>query len=180
MLYQLSRLVYPSASGLNSSKFAFLAASLHIISPAGLFLSSPFAESSFSFIQFTGLYLYATAFRDRSKGRTGASDILMLASGVCFGVATTFRSNGLLDGLIFCYDAINSAIAILRNHDFGANLRRLCVALLSGGLMALILIIPQYLAYQEFCGEKGAFGDSRRWCSMWVPSIYAWVQEHYW
>ncbi len=55
VLYRLGKLVW--ADG----RLAFLAASLHIFSPAGLFLSAPYAESTFSLLSFVGFYILALA-----------------------------------------------------------------------------------------------------------------------
>ena len=180
MLYYLSLCINPDASSISTRKFAFLAAFLHIISPAGLFLSTPYAESPFSFFNFAGFFLYTKSSQIRLEGKDGTSNILLATSGITFGLASTFRSNGLLSGLIFCYEVINAALTLSRPHNFSANLRRLSAVLLAGSLMAIGTIIPQYLAYREYCVDVEATGERRPWCSKWVPSIYAWVQQIYW
>ena len=180
MLYQLSLCVKPDISKIQTSKFAFLTAFLHLTSPAGIFLSAPYTESLFSFFNFAGFFIYVRSHQERSSGMLTRSDMLLAASGVIFGLACTMRSNGLLSGLIFCYEILNNAMALLQSNDFGANLKQLCVILLAGSLTALGAITPQYLAYKEFCVGTENSEETRPWCSKWVPSIYAWVQEYYW
>ena len=36
--------------------------------------------------------------------------------------------------------------------------------------------MPQAEGYLQYCTG----GNTRPWCNRWLPSIYAWVQEHYW
>ena len=181
MLHELSMTVCSSASSVYLARFAFLAASLHIVSPAGVFLSAPYAESPFSFLTFTALYLYARGrFGDRSEIPGIRRSLLSLLSGVILGMATTFRGNGLLSGLIFVYDAINSLTCILRSHDIRSSLGTLLTACFSGILMGCVALFPQYLAYREYCNGPSRDTGRRSWCSGWVPSIYAWVQKEYW
>ena len=180
MLYQLSLCVKSETHSVKTSRFAFLTALLHILSPAGLFLSAPYAESSFSFFNFTGFFIYVRSHQERRRGRHGRGDILLAASGVVFGLACMMRSNGLLSGLVFCYEGFNITMALPWANKVGQNIQQLCAILFAGVLTALGTITPQYLAYEEYCIGTKINGDKRPWCSRWVPSIYAWVQEYYW
>jgi phosphatidylinositol glycan class V len=36
------------------------------------------------------------------------------------------------------------------------------------------------LAYKEYCESSGTDQGRRPWCNYWIPSIYSWVQSHYW
>lgn len=179
MLYELTLTVCLNSTTRISS-FCVLAASLHIISPAGMFLSAPYAESSFSFLNFTGCYLYAKAMLKHAEGQKNQRDCLVLLSGVLFGIATTFRGNGLLSGLLLVWDALACGTRILRSTDIASNIRHLLTVSISGLLMACIAIVPQYLAYDEYCVRASAYSDKRPWCSYWPPSIYTWVQRQYW
>ena len=181
MLHELTLTVCSNKSTAILSRHAFLTACLHIITPAGILMSAPYAESSFSFLTFAALYLYARGLLgDRSQTHGIPRSLLSLLSGLILGAATTFRGNGLLSGLIFVYDAINSLSNILRSHDIRSNIGTLFVACFSGILMACVAFLPQYLAFKEYC--YGGIGDEgiRPWCSAWVPSIYTWVQKEYW
>ena len=180
MLYELTLTVYVKSKIKRISSFCILTASLHIISPAGMFLSSPYAESSFSFLNFAGYYFYARAMLKYGEGRESQRDISILLSGVVFGIATTFRGNGLLSGLLLLWDALACGIRILRSIDIAFNVRHLLAVSMSGLLMACIAIVPQYLAYGEYCVRGIADSDKRPWCSHWPPSIFSWVQMHYW
>ena len=180
VLYQLTLLVHSATPKAQRSKIAFIAAGLHIVSPAGMFLSAPYAESTFSLLNLTGYYLYASTFVTPSEYPDAWNDIYVMLSGLVFGIATTFRGNGLLSGLVLVYDALACISNILCSANFAANVRRLLVVSISGVLMAGIATWPQYLAFSEYCAGEDTDGKWRPWCSRRVPSIYAWVQEQYW
>ena len=178
VLYELSLLSLQSLTRPERSSLALLAASLHIISPAGLFLSAPYAESLFSLMTFSGFYLYGRSFLRHAGEPVLAENLFLLSSGLCLGVATTIRGNGLLSGLVFVYEAMIYVCTVFLWRDFRDNvsLRRHCVLLLTGTIMGCIAIFPHYLAYLEYCTPSA----KRPWCSQRLPSIYAWVQSKYW
>lgn len=180
MLHELTLTVCLKSTTTKVSSFCVLVASLHIISPAGIFLSAPYAESPFSFLNFTGFYLYAKAILKHAEGKQNQKDLLVLISGFVFGIATTFRGNGLFSGLLFVWDALAYGTRILRSTDPASNFRSLLSVLISGLSMACIAVLPQYLAYAEYCVRESADSIIRPWCSNWPPSIYAWVQGEYW
>lgn len=180
MLYQLTWTISPATSDPSRSNSALLAACLHIISPAGLFLSAPYAESAFSFFNFIGFYLYAKSLDAQLEGRKGKGDILVVLSGVVFGVATTLRSNGILSGVIYGVEVISELASFIYVTSNNFKLRRLGAVILGGVLMACCAIVPQYLAYVDYCVKIHRIEDRRSWCSHHIPSIYAWVQSHYW
>ncbi len=182
VLYQISKLISPKPLSHDAQSVAFVSASLHIISPAGLFLSAPNAESSFSFLNFVGFYLYASSLQAHQDHRLGRRDVLIIVSGLVLGLATTFRSNGLLSGLLFCFDIVKSIFMVeedVQSKTILSRLRRITILVISGVLMALGSAFPQYLAYREYCVD-GRPEHRASWCTHRVPSIYAWVQSHYW
>ena len=144
-----------------------------------MFLSAPYAESSFSLLNLGGYYLYAKA-ETSASAQSRKRDALIVFSGIVLGVGTTFRGNGLFSGLILIYDAVSSMSKMVHSANIQANMRKLFVVCLSGVLMACIAIVPQCLAYKEYCTKFSAETPVRPWCSIWVPSIYAWVQKEYW
>lgn len=160
-------------------RIAFISACLHTVSPAGLFLSAPYAESSFALVNMSGYYLYAVGLRAHYTGRAKLRDTAIVLSGLLFGVAATLRSNGLLNGLIFCYDLITCFITSLRFGDLIKDLRKSVFVVIAGSLLGIGFIYPQYLAYGVFCYPSES-RYQRSWCANRVPSIYTWVQAHYW
>lgn len=180
MLYQLTRTIYPVMSDFTRYKFALITAGLHIISPAGLFLSAPYAESSFSFFNFTGFYLYAKSLDEHSRGRAGKRDALVVMSGLVFGIATTLRGNGLLSGVLYCFEALRELNRPPYFTDLRRKSRRLGFVVIGGGLMGMCAGLPQYIAYVDYCVKVGGTERRRSWCSHQIPSIFAWVQSHYW
>ncbi|KAI4108103.1 MAG: hypothetical protein LQ339_002375 [Xanthoria mediterranea] len=182
VLYQTSKLISPKPSSHEAQSVAFVSASLHITSPAGLFLSAPNAESSFSFLNFVGFHLYASSLQAHQDHRLGRRDVLIIVSGLALGLATTFRSNGLLGGLLFCFDIVKSICMVggdVQSKTILSRLRRITILVISGALMAVGSAFPQYLAYREYCVD-GRPEHRASWCTHRVPSIYAWVQSHYW
>ena len=179
VLYQLSRLISVKAPPSQSSKFALLAASLHIISPAGIFLSATYAEATFALLNFTGMFIYALSLEYHEKNNHGLRDLMILASGLTFGIATSLRTNGLLSGSLFLYDAVEPVLQLLRFKRLKENLRRLCFNIVAGFLTAMGSLIPQYLAYRVYCIDT-PLQNRRSWCDHSIPSVYGWVQNHYW
>ena len=175
VLYRLTRTVFGPGPGRDST--AFIAATLHIFSPAGLFLSVPYGESLFSMLSYFGYLTYAKSLEDDARRLWLWRDSLVMMSGALFGLATAVRSNGLLNGMLFLYDAL---VALTQTADgvSPASLSRLISLAVAGIMVALGTILPQWVAYREFCVID--VPPSRPWCTGLHPSIYAWVQQRYW
>ena len=176
-LYSLTEEVFGLSP--TNSLLAFISALLHIFSPAGLFLSAPCSESFFSWLQFSGYYYYVKGRKSVTGGSTLRQNMHVLLAGLLLGLATTVRSNGILSGILFAYDAIIYAAQLLRSRYKLKAGRELAVVIMGGMVLLFLATIPQILAYHKYCigNEK----DQRRsWCNNIVPSIYAWVQFHYW
>ncbi|CZR57088.1 related to Dolichyl-phosphate-mannose-protein mannosyltransferase [Phialocephala subalpina] len=172
LIFDLSLAVFPGSP----PNFAFTAALLHIVSPAGLFLSSPYAESSCAALSFAGCLLFVKSIGQNGKS-TAVHDLYLLISGVLFGIATTFRSNGILNGLLLLEEALRT-LSTLPFETQTAVLRRIFAAGLGGLSVAVGFLLPQYIAYQEYCGIIDT--APREWCQRTLPSIYTFVQNHYW
>ena len=176
VVFALGIILFPSR---RPSGFALTAALLHMLSPAGLFLSAPYAESSCALLTFFGVLLFAKSFN--SKGRSTAwHDLLIILSGISFGIATTFRSNGILSGLLLLEEAFR-ALILLRYEFRITTIRRLLATGIGGLSVGAGFLLPQYIAWSEYCGPSNADVDSLRpWCHKSIPSIYTFVQDHYW
>lgn len=172
ILYGLSMILFPS------KQIALVTALLHIISPAGIFLSAPYAESSCALLTFLGVFLFTKSFGSGASNRSLGHDLLILASGVVFGVATTFRSNALLNGLLLLEEAFRTFINLGDVFNV-ATFRRLIITGLGGMCVGIGFLLPQYLAYEEYCGATGV-DSTRIWCKNTIPSIYTFVQAYYW
>jgi len=171
LLFDLSLAVFPGSP----RSFAFTAALLHTISPAALFLSAPYAESSCALLSFAGYLLFVKSLSH--NGQSATHDLYLLLSGVLFGAATTFRSNGILSGLLLLEEALRT-LSLLRYDRRMAVLGRLVAAGLGGMAVALGFVLPQYIAYREYCQSLDI--APRAWCDKPLPSIYTFVQNHYW
>lgn len=159
---------------------AFVASVLHILTPASLFYCAPYTEALFALLNLTGMLLYATSKASASLGSlTLTEDACMLGSGVSFALATLMRSNGLLSGLLFLYDVTRYLPRIVSGQLSLHIIRKIAVVCIAGSSIALGFLFPQYLAYIEFCGHEAEL-QGRPWCEKSLPSIYSFVQSHYW
>ncbi|EEQ33560.1 GPI mannosyltransferase 2 [Microsporum canis CBS 113480] len=126
VLYKLSQATFKSDRS-NSNALPFLASALHIITPAGAFLSAPNGEAPFSFLNFLGYYTFITGLNDERQGSYCLRDLKLLSAGALFAAATTVRSNGLLSGLLFVYDAVFGLQQIITHGLSWHVLRRLAM-----------------------------------------------------
>ncbi|TWU75038.1 ER membrane glycoprotein subunit of the GPI transamidase complex-like protein [Metarhizium rileyi] len=157
-----------------NAKFALISSALHILSPAGLFLSAPYNESPFAGLSFVGNLLFAIALK--SKPNRFKRDVAMVASGILFGAATGFRSNGLTSGLLFAVEAVQGLLLFAQVPNLW-NLLSMVAPVLGGLCVAAGSVIPQTLAWMRYCGSDAV---GRPWCEKMIPSIYTFVQDHYW
>ncbi|KAH7161534.1 GPI mannosyltransferase 2 [Dactylonectria macrodidyma] len=170
-LYQLTLVVS------SDRKLAYIAAVLHVLSPAGLFLSAPYAESPFSCLSFVGNLLFALGLR---AGRGSlARNAAVVGAGAIFGISCTFRSNGLFSGLLFAVEAVRCLLVFFDGPSF-AKVLHLVAPVIGGLLVAAGIVIPQAVAWVRYCGVDSPGAELRPWCSRLIPSIYTFVQEEYW
>jgi GPI mannosyltransferase 2 len=160
-------------------KIAFVTAFLHIISPAGLFLSAPYAEAPFAFLNFSGVLLYVLGLKARYLEGTAFQEAVgFISAGMCFGLASMVRSNGLFSGLLFAYDLVTLASELVQSGITTKKAYQAVLTVLGGTLVAIGYVAPQLVAHHEYCTM--ASGTKRIWCNRTIPSIYTWVQDHYW
>lgn len=179
VLYRLARTLQQAPRHAN---FPFVVSSLHIIAPGGIFLSAPYGESLFSFLNFSGIWLYCMS-RQISNGsspRRLKHDLLLLTSGILFALAATVRSNAILNGIIFAYDVVEllPRLPVLLTNLYG--LRYLTSLASAGIVLAFGYALPQYIAYSEYCTGDAMAPEIRPWCTKIPPSIYTFVQDQYW
>lgn len=189
LCYDVSKLVFSPAGARQSETegSAVLSAVFHILSPAGVFLSAPYAESLFAMLTFGGAFWYSRARIRFARGEEFMGAIWIFGCGLVFGLSTLIRGNGLLSGLTLVYELVVTLQGLLRLSRKSEGLKdslakallaRLIVIGLSGVAMALIASWPQFVAYQDFC--SGQEGVRRPWCSAPIPSIFTFVQAENW
>jgi Gpi18-like mannosyltransferase len=167
ILHRLTTKLFP-----DQQRFAFTTALLHIITTAGIFLSAPSAEALFSFLSFAGSYVFMTA----SDGLAG--DLQILLAGNLWFWATTVRSNGILNGVVLLWYFVTEPARFLGEGNVLRAITRYFVLGASGVMVGAGLVLPQVVAWLEYCNVRD--GSHRPWCEKSVPSIYTWVQNHYW
>jgi Gpi18-like mannosyltransferase len=180
-LYNLTRNVFGMETDVQRA-LSFISAALHIISPAGSFLSAPYGESVFSFLNILGSDIYLSAILDDgddgdNSGKLIVRDMKLLGAAMIFAIATTIRSNGILNGCLFVFDASQELVQIASLGPSIRPIRRLFIIIVGGSIVALGMVGPQYLAYKKYCKVSRV---SRPWCKQLIPSIYGWVQARYW
>jgi phosphatidylinositol glycan class V len=178
VLYKLSQVVFSTRSTTQNQSLSFAVAVLHIINPAGAFLATPYSEAVFSLLNFTGFYAFLSGVG--ASHQPLVQDLKVLLAGILFGLATTVRSNGILSGVLFAYAAIDAGLQTLSKGISGRAIQRLLFLVVGGSLIALGAVYPQYVAYSEYCGVASEDVQLRPWCNARLPSIYSWVQSHYW
>lgn len=169
VLYKLTNILIRDAT------ISFLSSILCIISPGGLFLSSPGPESPFSFLAFLGTLIFALRYQPGQSVVRKSSFVVL--SGAIFGLATTFRSNGLAYGLLFAVDAVQTGLGFLQKPAI-PSMFLTGATVLGGLLVASGSILPQAVAWSTYCQPDSDIW--RPWCSNTVPSIYTFVQAEYW
>lgn len=123
-------------------------------------------------------YVLARQCRQHGSGHVFRSAVWTITSGILFGIATMLRSNGLFSGLILAWDVLlllPRLPGILEHRSWGA-LIHLTGIVLGGLAIAIGYGLPQVVAYFQYCTAENA----RPWCSKALPSIYTFVQSHYW
>lgn len=180
VLYWLTKEVFQHEEEGKKQRLGLAVALLHILSPAGVFLSAPYAEAQFALINFLGMYVFVKAVGAYRRGREVVGTSLIVLVGVLFGLATLFRGNGLFSGLTIVAYALETCLSLLKGKGNLVTLSfRLAVLGATGVLMAGLASWPQILAYKEYCLHTEA-EDMRPWCTSFIPSIYAWVQKDNW
>jgi GPI mannosyltransferase 2 len=151
---------------------------LHLFSPAGVFLMAPYSESLFAFLSLLGLFVYANG-----KGSLGQSAIVngyyTMLAGAIFGLSAIVRSNGILAGAIYLIDAVQGVTAVLSGRSTLDRILELTCTICGGLLVAIGFSIPQIQAYVEYCSTQ-SLDERRPWCQSFPPSIFTFVQSHYW
>jgi GPI mannosyltransferase 2 len=164
---------------LKISSTAAVAALLYILSPAGIFLSAPYTESIFAFYSFLGLGVYISGRLPLRRHVNLLDPISIMLAGAVFGQATVMRSNGILAGLLYVTDALISSFRLVRDRVAATRVLRLAAIVFGGLFVGWGLVSPQYDAYIEYCFDRLP-EERREWCERPLPSIFSFVQAHYW
>ncbi|EWC45205.1 hypothetical protein DRE_06093 [Drechslerella stenobrocha 248] len=188
VLFHLTTLLFQSAQ-LKGRKpgqdpvrlVAFVAASLHVLSPAGIFLIAPYNEAIFSALSFLGYWSYSSAIKSTAPDgkHSWKNEILLLSSAALFGVSSLFRSNGVINGVLFAFEFSQSLWRLISGINPSANLRLFVASGAAGALVGVPVLWRQYVGWLEYCSSE-TDSLSREWCSKSLPSVYNFVQSHYW
>ena len=164
---------------LRDEALAEAAATLYAMNPANVFYGSAYAEAGFAYAQFA-----AGSLLQENK---------VLHSGVVFGVATMFRSNGVLCVVLLLGHAGREMFRLLRDANDETRHRR-AARHLKRAMIAIALTVAPHYAFAHFgdmryCNGAVFDGAERPYCrpKSWrnlygyVPSgMYSFIQRHYW
>ena len=178
VMFSLTRIISGNKQA-GTTALPLIASILHILSPAGLFLSAPYTEALFSLLNMFGTLLYISGMAKHRQEQLFNGNLYIALSGLVSGCATIIRSNGVLSGLPFLYDSILLGVSILRFGPDRRSVSKLCSVVIGGLMIAAGFAMPQYIAYNAYCVSNPEISQ-RPWCEATVPSIYTWVQSHYW
>merc|ERR1711939_397020 len=161
------------------AQVAFVAALLYIVSPAGIFLSAPYSESLFAALNLLGFHLFLLGRNGHARGATARAALMTVCGGLASGLATAVRSNGILSGMLYGWDASLSLLALLDQGLRTQQVTRLLSLIVGGCAVGAGMMLPQYQGYVEYCtGHMES--ELRPWCKNTIPSIFTFVQSHYW
>ncbi|EGD81655.1 hypothetical protein PTSG_02370 [Salpingoeca rosetta] len=155
MLFKLTREV------MGNERDARVAAMLFAVNPALPFFGAAYTESIFALLVFSALYW------------------LLLPASILFALATCMRSNGVVTAGFVVHFALCTSSSIPRA------LARACFGV---AIIVAPFIAFQAYAYTVFCidrtGDDGhttvAYDPPPPWCNSTIPSIYGYIQHHYW
>jgi phosphatidylinositol glycan class V len=158
ILYQLTLHLSHSAS------YSALVSLLHLFSPSPSTQVVPYTEPFYALFSFAAIYRLETK-----------QDSYWLAA-ILTGLATSFRSIGVIQCLLWIPQWTHHLKQLI-HHPY--SLIRFISTSFKTLLLALITCAPfiydQYSAYKHYC-----YQSPRPWCSNRIPSIYTFVQSHYW
>ncbi|ODQ79774.1 glycosyltransferase family 76 protein [Babjeviella inositovora NRRL Y-12698] len=173
VLYGLTNLVFSSntlKARSESHNVALRAAMLYAISPAGIFLTAPYAESICALSSFVALYLREVSFDRRflMKPTLKSAPLFQAAyilSGAFVATAFGFRSNAVLLGYLYLSDLY----VFLRARSYKSAL----IPLLAGSQLFAAVLYLGYLPYSLLCPQRG------EWCLNTVPSLFTHAQARW-
>lgn len=165
----------------NSISYSTLVSLLHAFSPSPSTQVVPYTEPFYALFSFAAIYLQ-TQHAKESYMRKISSAILM-------ALATSFRPIGIIQALQWLPDWCHQLEKLVlkspskRTITLPAFLAHSFQTLILGLITCSPFLYHQWTGYQHFCLKPLQSGDLlsvRPWCSDRIPSIYGFVQSHYW
>ncbi|EFP83703.1 uncharacterized protein PGTG_09416 [Puccinia graminis f. sp. tritici CRL 75-36-700-3] len=151
----------------HSTSYSALVGLLHLFSPSPSTQVVPYTEPFYALFSFAAIYLI------EAKHHWPAA--------ILAGIATSFRPIGVIQCLLWIPQWTNHLKQLINNPKQSSALIRFISTSLKTLLLALITSAPfiydQYSAYKHYCYQSSS---PRPWCSNRIPSIYTFVQSHYW
>ncbi|KAA1087558.1 ER membrane glycoprotein subunit of the GPI transamidase complex-like protein [Puccinia graminis f. sp. tritici] len=151
----------------HSTSYSALVCLLHLFSPSPSTQVVPYTEPFYALFSFAAIYLI------EAKHHWPAA--------ILAGIATSFRPIGVIQCLLWIPQWTIHLNQLINNPKHSSALIRFITTSLKTLLLALITSAPfiydQFSAYKHYCYQSSS---PRPWCSNRIPSIYTFVQSHYW
>ncbi|KAK3030113.1 hypothetical protein RJ639_038862 [Escallonia herrerae] len=151
---------------LKDPEAALRASILFCFNPASVFYTSIYTESLFALLSIGGVY-------HLMLGANNIATVFLALSG-------SARSNGVLNAGYICFQTMHSAYdaIILKKNAHSA------LQVLIGGAFRCVCIFVPFIAFQVYGYRNMCLGRSpdeiRPWCRARLPSLYNYIQSHYW
>lgn len=171
VLHHYTRAVFAGARLFSPARMAWAALVAFVLSPAGVFLTAPYAELAAALCSFGCLHL-------RERGAAQMSRALYVASGAAAAAAYGCRANCLLLGGVYLFDLAGGETWWAVPAPMAAARRTVprWWAVAAGLVLAAALVVSNAVSYVAVCGA----GDRGEWCDAAVPVLFAYAQAHYW
>jgi len=150
---------------LRDGQQAARAAFLFCLNPAGVFYSALYTESLFAFLTFAGALSLAVDSPWRAA--------------LAFFAASATRSNGVANCLLLAWHSARRVGEMSRAEGKRAPWGPIVLEALACAARCAFVIAP-FVLFQLWAWLRFCVGTTRPWCTRMHPSIYSFVQAHYW
>lgn len=148
---------------LRSKTTALIACIFYCCSPASVFHSMAYTEAVFGLTTMLGIYLL---YCHNS----------ILSASLSFAASAGIRSNGFVNLGFILHHCLKQGLAALPSSRLAAA-GHCTKAAVPAVLVAAPYAAFQYFGYVRYCQQQQ---EPRPWCDATIPSLYGFVQSHYW
>ncbi|CCF57069.1 hypothetical protein KAFR_0C00740 [Kazachstania africana CBS 2517] len=161
-----------------SREMALKTSILFVFTSAAGFLLSIYSESLSCLLAFTGVWLRELSVKFVSSKQFDIPwkywPLYVIATTLCFTLATVNRTNCILLGLFYIFDLFQ--LIKLRHYK-----KAFLIPFLAGFLMFSCIIYQQYyIPFRTFCPQRGEWCHTQIYGFITKESLYSFIQSRYW